>query len=92
MPTTVRVEDDVKADLDRLQGLLQSETGKRLTHSQLLARLLAVARRHEADLYRDPVRRRPTADEIRKQLADLAVDVGPTDVADIDEVLYGERP
>lgn len=94
MPTSVRVEDDVKVELDRLQGHLQSETGERLTHSELLARLLRVGRRHEAELYAKPVpSRRPTSQQIRRRIAELAIDVGPSDVRDIDEVLYGgERP
>jgi hypothetical protein len=93
MPTTVRVEDDVKLELDRLQGLVQAETGERLTHSALLARLVRVARRHESEIYtsKDAGRRRDAA-AIRARLAKLAIDIGPSDVRDIDAVLYEERP
>lgn len=92
MPTTVRVEDDVKQDLDRLQGLLQAETGERLTHSALLARLLRVARRHREELVQDPARKRLTAVEMRARLQGLGVKGIKTDVRKLDEELYGERP
>lgn len=94
MPTTIRVEEDVKRDFDRLQGLLQAESGERLSHSELLARMLRVARRHERELYEKagPAQPRLSADQIRKRLGELAIDVGPSDVRDVDEVLYGERP
>lgn len=92
MPTTVRVDEVVKDQLDRLQGLVQAETGERLTHSALLARLLRVARMHEGDLYANELRPSQTKEEIRARLARLAVRVGPTDVRELDDVLYGEHP
>lgn len=92
MPTTVRVEDDVKADLDRLQGLLQAETGERLSHSELLARLLRVARAHERELFERAARARPTKEEIRRRLGGLAVGGVRVDLSRIDEDLYGGRP
>ncbi|MFA5861096.1 MAG: hypothetical protein WDA16_05315 [Candidatus Thermoplasmatota archaeon] len=91
MPTTVRVEDEVKRGLDRLQGLVQAETGERLTHSALLARLLRVARLHEADLYASEAPRQ-RIDLVRRRLDKLAIHGAHTDVRTLDETLYGERP
>ncbi len=91
MPTTIRAEDDVKAALDRFQGHLLAETGERLSHSQLLARLLRFAERHEAEFLRVPKddRRTLTPEELDRILADLTdIDVD-VDVTQIDRVLYG---
>ena len=91
MPTTVRVEDEVKGELDRLQGLVQSESGERLSHSELLRRLLDVARRHEADLFQEAPAWRPPPRHRIEQLIASAPDCGPTDSSRIDEALYGEE-
>lgn len=93
MPTTVRVEDEVKADLDRLQGYLQSESGERLSHSELLRRLLAVGRRHEAELFeREPRAWKPPTREQLEILFAPSKDIDvETDSSRIDEFLYGEQ-
>lgn len=91
MSTTVRVEDEVKADLDRFQGLVQSETGERLSQSQLLARLLRFAERRPWDFFKDPAPawKPPTKEQLDRffdSLEDWGVD---TDSSRIDEELYG---
>lgn len=92
--TTVRVDEHTKRDLDRIQGLVQAETGTRLTHSELLARLLRVARRHEADLFRggeaDWVP--PTPTQLEALLAPARRVRTRSDAARIDDVLYGGSP
>lgn len=89
--TTVRVEAKVKAELDRLQGILQAETGRRLSHSELLARLVRFASRRSGSFLKETEAkwRPPTPQELRILLApvrDLDVE---TDVTKIDQVLYG---
>lgn len=93
MATSVRVEEAVKADLDRLQGLVQAETGERLSHSDLLARLLKIARRHEDEMMAEHEDWRPmSAQELDRFLDRLTVTGVATNVRNLDEDLYGERP
>ena len=91
MSTTVRVDDDVKAELDRLQGLVQMETGQRLSQSELLARLVRYAhRRPEIVLDESKPWTPPTIEQLARlfeKVRDWGVE---TDVSKIDEVLYEE--
>lgn len=91
----MRVDDAVKEELVRLQGLVQAETGDRLSQSELLARLLRVAKRHEAELLEEAGERwRPPSGEELDVLFAGVRDWGyETDASKIDEVLYGgEEP
>jgi len=92
--TTVRVDEATKRDLDRMQGLIQAETGVRLTHSELLARLLSVARRHEAELLRsgEAEWRPPTRDQLERLLAPARKVRVRSDASRVDDVLYGGSP
>jgi hypothetical protein len=92
--TTVRVEETVKRELDRMQGLLQAETGERVSHSELLARLLAVARKHEAELFERPETewRPPTREQLDRVLAKVKDWGVETDASKVDEALYGGSP
>jgi hypothetical protein len=89
MSTTVRVDDEVKADLDRLQGLVQAETGERLSQSDLLARLLRFARRRPEVVLRDEASwTPPTKAEMEALFAEVR-DEGPaTDASRIKQDLY----
>lgn len=92
--TTVRVEGGVKEELDRVQGLVLAETGQRVSQSELLARLLRIARRHEAELMTagEEAWRPPTHEEfrrLRERVRDLGIE---TDSSRIDEELYGGSP
>lgn len=92
MPTTVRVTEDVKSQLDRLQGDFLSVRGERLSHSDLLARLLHFARLHADELLEDVDPARPTWAQLEQWLADLPdvrIDVRARDYK---EALYGDRP
>lgn len=88
--TTIRVADDVKEEFARVQGLLQARTGERLSQSEVLARLLRVARTHERELLEeDKPWEPPTPKQIERfldRLEDVPVE---TDSSRIDEVLYG---
>lgn len=88
--TTVRVEQGIKADLDRLQGLFQSETGRRLSHSELLGRLLQLARRHESELMESGAGpwKPPSTQEMKRLLARVRDWGVKTDASKIDEDLY----
>ncbi len=92
MPTTIRLADAVKRDLDALQGEFLAERGERLSHSELLARLLRFARANEDRLFADEAEHRPTADDIERLIAGLPTLRVRTDSRDIDKVLYGRRP
>ncbi len=92
--TTVRVDNDTKKQLDRLQGLIQSETGARVSHSELLRRLVQVARKHESELMAEKgVKWRPPSreevDVLLRGVQDWGVD---SDASKIDEDLYGGSP
>ena len=94
MATTLRVDGEVKRAFDRLQGEVQARTGERVSQSELLRKLIAVVRRHEAELYgegRAPWSP-PTPEELsrlRSRIEDWGFD---TDSSRIDEVLYGGEP
>lgn len=92
-PTTVRVDLKVKAELDRLQGLVQSETGQRVSHSNLLARLVRFAsQRPEAFLREGAAEWKPPTPAQLERLLSRVRDWGvETDVTKIDRVLYGGR-
>jgi hypothetical protein len=94
MSTTMRLEDEVKIELDRFQGLLQHETGERLTHSELLAKLLGFATRRSGEFIaslHEPAWRPPTAEEMRRLFSKVQDWGVETDSSRIDEELYGPR-
>jgi len=88
--TTVRLDGETKRELDRLQGMIQAETGARLTHSQLLARLLRVARRHEADILQEGglAWQPPSAPQLARTLAKAQSVAVRTDASRVDDELY----
>lgn len=94
MATTVRVGEDIKGELDRLQGLVQAETGDRLTHHDLLARLVRLARRHPDELVAAQESWAPpppaALERWRRRLPPADGDLG-IDSDRIDEVLYGDE-
>lgn len=93
MTTTVRVDDTVKRELDRLQGDLLAERGERLSHSEVLARLLRFARADEAGFLGGSTSpRRPTRDDIDRLLAEAPRVKAAARARDVDEALYGRRP
>lgn len=93
MHTTVRVEDEVKLALDRLQGEFLAERGERLSHSELLARLVSFARRREADfLAEGRAWRSPTRAELDAVLARAPAARTRARARDVDAALYGDRP
>lgn len=89
--SSVRVEEAVKSELDRFQGLVQAETGTRVSQSELLRRLLRFAKRHEADFLNEGAAewRPPTRKELAKLRARVKDWGVESDASKVDDVLYG---
>jgi hypothetical protein len=85
--TSVRLDAAVKRRLDHLQGLAQAELGQRLSHSELLRRLLRYAERDVDRFLSDA----PARTWDRKQWDEWAASLPPTEVTDasnLDRDLY----
>lgn len=91
--TTIRVDLATKRQLDRLQAELALRRGDRLSHSELLARLLEFVRERERE-FLGRAEWRPLTDAEWRALLRLVPRTGVRASArDIDRVLYGgERP
>ncbi|MGQ0534621.1 MAG: hypothetical protein ACT4PT_00935 [Methanobacteriota archaeon] len=91
--TTIRLDSGTKAELDRLQAMVQLKRGDRLSHAELVAELLKFVRAHESEFV-DDAGFKPWTAKQRAALQRLGTDWGgPTSSEDIDEVLYGgDRP
>lgn len=93
MVTTIRLEDPVKRELDRLQGDLLAERGERLSHSEVVARLVRLARLHEDEILGSAAEATPPTraqiDALLARVPDVRVRARARDV---DDALYGSRP
>lgn len=89
--TSLRVQEDIKEEFDRVQGMVQAETGDRLSQSELLARLLRFVRLHERQFLEEQgvPWRPPTPEQIERFFESLPDPGVETDASKIDEVLYG---
>lgn len=91
MATSVKMDDDTKSRLDRLQAEIQLKTGKRVTQQEILARLVERAIESEGDFvdsFRE--KRVPVSESERETFHDEMVSSGTTTTEeDIDDVLYG---
>lgn len=92
--TTVRVDERTKSSLDKLMGLVQAETGTRLTYAELLGRLLRLARQHEGELLLgSPDDWAPPSPLQLERVLRRAKDWGVrTDAGRVDDELYGGSP
>jgi hypothetical protein len=91
MATSVKMDDDTKSRLERLQAEIRLKTGTRVTQQEILARLVENAIESKADLI-DSFReeRVPVPESERDSFHDGMVSSGrPTSEDDIDDVLYG---
>ena len=91
MATSVKMDDDTKSRLERLQAEIRLRTGKRVTQQEVLARLVERAIESKADLV-DSFReeRVPVPEEDREAFHEGMVSSGvTTSEEDIDDVLYG---
>lgn len=90
--SSVRVDGSVKEELDRLQGLVQAETGERVSQSELLRLLLRFARLREAEFLAsrsEPAWRPPTRADLARLRRRLEPWGEPSDASRVDDVLYG---
>lgn len=93
--TTVRVQQEVKQDLDRLQDQVASQEGSRPSHSELLARMVHFVDRRESEFFEEPNvprRRRWSRERFERFLGGLPRSGPRTDARRVDEVLYGGEP
>lgn len=91
MATSVKMDDDTKSRLERLQAEIRLQTGKRVTQQEILARLVEHAIESKAaliDSFRE--NRVPLTESEREKFHDGMVSSGVTTTEeDIDDVLYG---
>jgi predicted transcriptional regulator len=91
MATSVKMDEDTKSRLERLQAEVRLQTGKRVTQQEILARLVERAIESKADLI-DTFREEqvPLSEAKREAFHKGTVSSGTTtDEDDIDDVLYG---
>jgi predicted transcriptional regulator len=89
--TSVKMDDDAKARLERLRAEIRLKTGTRVTQQELLARLVEHAIESKADLVDSfHAERVPLDDAEREAFHEGMVSSGATtSEEDIDDVLYG---
>ena len=91
MATSVKMDDDTKSRLERLQAEIRLKTGSRVTQQDILARLVEHAIESKADLidsFRE--KRVPLGESERENFHEKMVSSGVTTAEeDIDDVLYG---
>lgn len=91
MATSVKMDDETKASLERLQAEIRLQAGVRVTQQEILARLVERAIESKEELS-DSFRRErvPVSDADREAFHEGTVSSGvETTEADVDDVLYG---
>jgi hypothetical protein len=91
MATSVKMDDETKSQLERLQAEILLETGEKVTQQEILSRLVERAVESRADLI-DSFRpdRVPVSDAEREAFHEGTVSSGvETTEEDIDDILYG---
>lgn len=89
MSTTVRIREEDKERLDRLQAKITLETGEKPSLEEVLHRLVELGEAHEAELV---IRDEPPqlTEEQKERILSMGSDLGKTTrEEDIDETLYG---
>lgn len=89
MPTTVRVKDEDKQVIDRLQARYLLATGKRISIERLISLILETAQQHEDEIIQEDEPPRLTEEETEAFLAAPSDWGVVTRDEDIDDVLYG---
>lgn len=93
MVTSVKIGDEAKDRLERLQAEIKLETGRQVTQQELLDRIVARAfesREALIDSYRDDWEGL-SEDEIEQWLSGTSASDDPVAVDEIDRVIYGEE-
>lgn len=91
MATSVKMDDETKSRLERLQAEIKLKTGERVTQQEILARLVEHAFESKAELI-DSFRpeRVPVTEAEREAFHEGMVASGvETSEEDIDDILYG---
>lgn len=90
MSTSVKVDDETKSRLERIQAEVRLQTGQNVTQQELLARLVDTALESKAELIESfRPEHVPLSDDDRAAFHDGMVASGVTTTEeDIDEVLY----
>jgi hypothetical protein len=91
MVTSVKMNDETKSRIERLQAEIRIKTGNRGTQQEILERLVLNAIESKADLI-DSFResRVPVSEDEREAFHEGTVESGQTtNEDDIDDVLYG---
>jgi len=91
MATSVKLDEETKAKLERLQAEIRLKTDQRVTQQELLTRLVETAAESKAELI-DSFRpnRVPVSEEQRDAFHEGQISSGVrTTEEDIDEILYG---
>lgn len=88
----VRIDDEDKAQLERLRREYAAASGERPNQQELLGRAIGFALRHKDEFLVESAWRPLTEDEIRAWMAEPRRSRGWKPVApeDIDEMVYGE--
>ncbi len=87
MSTTIRITNEDKTKLEKLQAELFLSTGRRLNFTDLLHYLIETG---EKSLYNKIIDDTSSQNIDWKYLVQSVKDLGPTDVDEIDEIVYGE--
>lgn len=91
MATSVKMDEETKEQLERLQAEIKLQTGKRVTQQELLTRLVEDAiesKDHLLDSFRD--QRVPVSEAEREAFHEGTIASGVvTREEDIDDILYG---
>ena len=91
MVTAVKVDEDAKSRLEKLQAEIRLRAGTRVTQQELLTRLIDDAYESRAEVI-DSFREStvPLSDAEKRQMQEGRVSSGvETDEDDIDDILYG---
>lgn len=89
MSTTVRIRDEDKAKLDRIQAKITLEQGEKPSLEEVLHRLLELGERREGEIVR-PVGAPVLTGEEKQEVLGSTFDLGfMTREEDIDRELYG---
>jgi len=91
MATSVKLNDETKAQLERLQAEIRLETGERVTQQELLARIVESTIQSKSELI-DSFRPAnvPVSADQRDAFHDGMVSTGVTTEEDeVDDIIYG---
>lgn len=93
MGTTVKVSDNFKKELNKLQAKVTLKTGGKISQNELLDRIVQFIITNEEQFFQEIIFNwKPLSDSEWEDIADLIADFGvDTDEQSIDRELYGEQ-